>query len=710
MEPLKLRVRDFYALANGEIDFTKFSSALILGYYENNVLMSNGSGKSSIFEAICWAIFNETRQTKVDDVIRWTANEAVVEFEFLFGRNIYKISRRRSRVAKESSVSLFTKEGDKWINDSGSTNSETNKKILALLKIDSKIFLNSVYFKQHDISLFANATPSDRKEIIKSIMKLERWDEYQKQAKNKLRAVKDDIEKQLRTINDNANVGVQSVINEKSIDDVHNILEELNKQQHFTQDKLHSLLELKKERDLNHLTKLMNDVVFKTNELKSTGKKLQSRQHELSELLETSSDKSKYLAQQISALENNLKALNEQIQGLKKEDISYNELENAILSQRVERARLEGILDRLKETSRKVNLGQCEVCFTDITKNNLPHIHKNRKQQKEDAEKELQQVKTELAKIEAEYKARKGKKEKLDSLNTEYEACKTNLIKLQMQKRSSDDEIISYENENATIDASLRTIIDKVKSFKIEAESVERKIAEQKISNVDDEIASIEQENKKLLQAINTKNVELGTLLKEKEFLAQKSILVNTATESLTKLGKEKIACDQLVRFFGKEGIQAVFIESIVDELEQYANETLSYICNEPTVIRLKTQKKTGDSWQETLEIDVMMNGYPQTFESLGGGEMFRISLALRIGLSEVLVKKAGGEIKLLLLDEVDSPLDAYGLNNLFENIIKGLEKRFKILVISHNDKLKDRFTDIITVNKTSSGSVISQT
>src|ERR1041385_8026280 len=103
------------------------------------------------------------------------------------------------------------------------------------------------------------------------------------------------------------------------------------------------------------------------------------------------------------------------------------------------------------------------------------------------------------------------------------------------------------------------------------------------------------------------------------------------------------------------------------------------------------------------------MNGFPQTFESLGGGEMFRISLALRIGLSEVLVKKAGGEIKLILLDEVDSPLDAYGLNNLFENIIKGLEKRFKVLVISHNDKLKERFSDHIIVKKTSTGSFITQ-
>lgn len=709
MEPLRLYVKDFYAIADGEIDFRKFSSALILGYYENNQLMSNGAGKSSIFEAISWVIFNETRQTKVDDVIRWNANETLVEFEFLFGRNVYKISRRRSRIAKESSVSLFTKEGDKWINDSGSTNSETNRKILALLKIDSKIFLNSVYFKQHDISLFANSTPSDRKKIIKSIMKLERWDEYQKQAKNKLRVTKDEIEKQLRVLHENANLGVATIINEKSIDMVKQEIEQLSREHKEAQAKLHSLFELKKERDINHLTRLHDDTFKKMGELKSNGKRMQGRQVELDDLLEASGSKSLYLAQHIVNLENNIRQVTDSLRDLSAENISYEELDESIFTKRLEKSQLEKTLESLKNTASKVGIGQCDVCFTTITKTSLPHIHNSRKHKQQETEKELDSVTRKLNKIESEYKRRKKSKERLDAVLAELETYKNTLDKLQTQKRSTDEELLAYENESSITSASLRAIIDQIKSYKVEIEALDRKIAAQRISNIDDEISEVEQLDRDLSRTLTSKNIELGTLLKESEFLAQRSTLVNIANEMLGKLGKEKAAVDQLVRFFGKEGIQAVFIESIVDELEQYANETLSYICNEPTVIRLKTQKKTGDSWQETLEIDVIMNGFPQTFESLGGGEMFRISLALRIGLSEVLVKKAGGEIKLLLLDEVDSPLDAYGLNNLFENIIKGLEKRFKVLVISHNDKLKERFSDLIVVNKTSAGSFITQ-
>jgi exonuclease SbcC len=709
MEPLRLYVKDFYAIAEGEIDFTKFSSALILGYYENNPLMSNGAGKSSMFEAISWVIFNETRQTKVDDVIRWTANEALVEFEFIFGRSTYKISRRRSRIAKESSVSLFTKEGDKWVNDSGSTNSETNRKILALLRIDAKIFLSSVYFKQHDISLFANSTPSDRKEIIKSIMKLERWDEYQKQAKNKLRALKDDIEKQLRVLHDNANLGVASIVNEKSIGIVREEIDQFSREQKETQAKLHSLFELKRERDINHLIKLYDDINKKVVELKSTGKRLQGRQIELNDLLSAGGTKSTHLAQHIVNLEGGITQTTESLQQLSGQNTLYGELDESIFANRLEKSQLQQGLENLKNSASKVGVGQCDTCFTTITEASLMHVHDSRKQKQLELEKNLDAVIKKLSKVEAEYKTRKAAKEKLDAVLTEQQAHKNTLDKLQTQKRSIDEEMLAYENENSITSASIRAIIDQLKVYKIEVEALDRKIAAQRVSNIDDEIAEAEQLDKSVSRALTSKNIELGTLLKESEFLSQRVTAVNTANDTLIKLGKEKAGVDQLVRYFGKEGIQAVFIESIVDELEQYANETLSYICNEPTVIRLKTQKKTGDSWQETLEIDVMMNGFPQTFESLGGGEMFRISLALRIGLSEVLVKKVGGEIKLTLLDEVDSPLDAYGLNNLFENIIKGLEKRFKVLVISHNDKLKERFTDHIIVKKTSTGSFITQ-
>jgi exonuclease SbcC len=707
MEPIRLKIKDFYSIAKGEIDFSKFSSALILGQYENNVLMSNGAGKSSINEAICWVLFNVTRQKKKDDVIRWSATEACVEFEFIFDHRHYKIIRRRSRVSNQSAVSLFVKENDKWINDSGTIPTETDQKILTLLKIDEKIFLNSVYFKQHDIALFANSSPGDRKEIIKSIMKLEKWDEYQKEAKNKLKLVRDDIEKQDRIISENSHSNISKLQNESAIECTKTELQDLQTKQKTIQVALHSLLELKKEKNINNLISSLDVIVSKINELKNKGKKAQSEQIELQNQIEVDNEKGRHYTKQIFELAANIVELNEQLSGLKSENYDYRELEAELLKFRVLIGTLKSNLTELKNTSSMVGIGQCQVCLSDITKVNLPHIHADRDKKSIELTEKLKIVSAKLAVGEIEYNKRRYIKEEIDAITLKIDALNDSLDKLKYQKQLIDDDNVKLNSHNMLMTASLVAMIDQIKTYKIDAAAIEMKIAEQRINNIDVQIIALEDENMSYLQKTSTKSIELGILLKEKEFIAKSIQLADAAIDALIMLGKEKTSYEQLVRLFGKEGIQAVFIESVVDELERYANETLSHICNEPTIIKLRTQKRVADSWSETLEIDVVMNGFPQTFESLGGGERFRISLALRIGLSEVLVKRAGGEIKMLLLDEVDSPLDAHGIENLFTNIIKGLESRFKVLVISHNNEIRERFENTIMVKKTANGSFI---
>lgn len=709
MEPLNLKIKDFYSIVNGEIDFTKFSSALITGYYEGNLVKNNGVGKSSCLEAIYWVLFNKARQKKADDVIRWSANEAFVEFDFLFGQKIYKITRRRSRIAKECAVSLFTKENDVWINDSCSTNSETDKKIVSLLKIDDKVFLNSVYFKQHDISLFANANPSERKEIIKSIMKLERWDVYQKQVIDKSKELKNDIEKQQKIIIDNVGLDLQKKVNQENIDLKNKMLLELNKDHKNIQNTLHQLLEIKKERNVNYLIGKLNNVKQSANEEKINGKKLQERQSHLNDIIDTNEKNINYYDNEINNIKTSLNEISDAISSLNKKNILFKELESEILTYKIEKGKIENSIEELNKTSLMVDIGECQICLSEITMEKIPYINKDRSNKKERAEIELLKIIKNLKAVEDEYRVRINNKKQLDELNSKCEVYNTDIVKLNDKKNWLCSEQMALSNEASIIDISIRGIIDRLKAFKVEIESLETKIAEQKIHNVDVEIFNIQEKSNGISDNIVYNNIELGILLKEKEILEQRTLDVIKSGEQLLSFSKEKVSYDQLSRFFGKDGIQAVFIESVVDELEQYANTTLSYICNEPTVIKLKTQKKTGNSWQETLEIDVIMNGYPQTFESLSGGERFRVSLALRIGLSEVLVKRVGGEIKLLILDEVDSPLDTYGLNNLFDNIINGLEKRFKILVVSHNEKIKERFSDVITLIKTNEGSFITQ-
>jgi exonuclease SbcC len=150
-------------------------------------------------------------------------------------------------------------------------------------------------------------------------------------------------------------------------------------------------------------------------------------------------------------------------------------------------------------------------------------------------------------------------------------------------------------------------------------------------------------------------------------------------------------------------------LDTIIEDLEKTSNVILQSICNEPSIIVLETQRvgSDGSSIVETLDLKVKKDGNLQNFKSLSGGEKFRISLALRVAMSEISSRYGGSCLEFLLLDEVNSPLDRYGVETLFVNVIKSLEDKYKILTITHDETLKEKFDNVINVTKINSESEI---
>jgi DNA repair exonuclease SbcCD ATPase subunit len=75
------------------------------------------------------------------------------------------------------------------------------------------------------------------------------------------------------------------------------------------------------------------------------------------------------------------------------------------------------------------------------------------------------------------------------------------------------------------------------------------------------------------------------------------------------------------------------------------------------------------------------------------------VTFSLKLGLSFLLQKMAGVDIKFLLLDEIDQALDKASVDALLE-IIKFFQTDYTILVITHNDYLKDKFKSQILVEQ----------
>ena len=172
---------------------------------------------------------------------------------------------------------------------------------------------------------------------------------------------------------------------------------------------------------------------------------------------------------------------------------------------------------------------------------------------------------------------------------------------------------------------------------------------------------------------------------------------------------KRKGIYEELVHAFGKGGVQALIIETVLPEIEDEANRLLSRMTDNRMHVKIETQreKKSGGA-RETLDINIADELGTRPYELFSGGEAFRINLALRIALSKLLAHRAGAPLPILFIDEGFGTQDAGGREKLLE-AINSIESDFeRIIVITHIEELKDAFPVRIQVVKTEQGSTFS--
>ncbi|MCC7371767.1 MAG: SMC family ATPase [Chloroflexi bacterium] len=187
--------------------------------------------------------------------------------------------------------------------------------------------------------------------------------------------------------------------------------------------------------------------------------------------------------------------------------------------------------------------------------------------------------------------------------------------------------------------------------------------------------------------------------------------LQETRAERLRELEdvlREKGLYTDLATAFGRNGIQAMLVETAIPEIQDEANRLLAAMTSGRMHVELKTQREraSGDGQIETLDVVIHDNLGSRPYEMYSGGEAFRVNFALRIALSRLLAQRAGARLETLVIDEGFGSQDQEGRDRLVE-AIKSIEPEFAmILVITHLDDLKERFPVRIDVQKRPDGSV----
>jgi len=361
----------------------------------------------------------------------------------------------------------------------------------------------------------------------------------------------------------------------------------------------------------------------------------------------------------ISELQSKIKSINSEIEQLSK-NISRKDSIEKILPQSTKR--LEELQDSINTISNTV---------TTYTSENKA------------IEERIESLKSKLlfsSKLEADTKIKSNNdtvlkiQNAIDLATKRLNECKeklasANATKVELSKQLEGKEEINLENEKNKLN-ELESNIKRLRSYKEEIHS--------RIVN-----------NQSNYKNINLKSDEL--IEAEKQYTIVKS-LSDTANGNIT--GKDKIMLETY--------IQMHYFDRIISR----ANARLVIMTGGQydLVRRKEAVSKMG---QSGLDLDVIdhYNGTERSVKSLSGGESFKASLALALGLSDEIQSSAGGiQLDTMFIDEGFGSLDEDSLSQAM-NALASLASSNKLIgIISHVGELKQKIDKQIIVKKDKAG------
>jgi exonuclease SbcC len=183
MIPLRLEIQNFLAYRTpAPLDFSGVHVAVLCG--------DNGAGKSSLLDAITWALWGKARAKTDAELIHQgmaPTEQMRVEFAFRLGDNDYRVTRaRKAKGATLLDLQARAPEG-KWNSLTEATVPKTQQKIIATLRMEYETFVNSAYLMQGHADEFTSKSPTQRKTVLADILQLQRWEKYEDRAKDRAR-------------------------------------------------------------------------------------------------------------------------------------------------------------------------------------------------------------------------------------------------------------------------------------------------------------------------------------------------------------------------------------------------------------------------------------------------------------------------------------------------------------------------------------------
>ncbi len=203
-------------------------------------------------------------------------------------------------------------------------------------------------------------------------------------------------------------------------------------------------------------------------------------------------------------------------------------------------------------------------------------------------------------------------------------------------------------------------------------------------------------ERRRVLHARRTANETALHHLREKSAALKQSeahyawMRTLSSTVNGTLPGREKVALETYVQM------------TFFDRILRRANMRLLVMSNGQYELKRRREAENNRS-QSGLELDVVdhYNGSERSVKSLSGGESFKASLALALGLSDEIQSAAGGiRLDTMFVDEGFGSLDEESLHQAIRALSGLTEGNRLVGIISHVAELRERIDRQVVVSK----------
>ena len=640
MEFKKIKAQNFLCFGEKgiEIDFQQYNSIVVITGKNNDIKdaefnSSNGSGKSSIMDALLYGLFGKTlknpKKIGVKDVVNNKTNKKMVIEIYL---DDIKILRSR----KPDGLKLWrSKEGvfDETTELTRGEIKQTQEMIESILGFNYEAFKSICVFTDSNTDSYLESNSLDRRIIVENLLGLEKYRNYNEKTKEIIKEIKNEII--LAEKDNNSNKAI--------IDNMTSYLSQVvSKKESWIKTTQQEIEILKNDKSI---------LLKQIENLKAFDPQIEKYDNAQKQILEKNNQVD-ILNQKITKLNTTKEQIENKIEEgknvLNEHTIDMGNIKNNI---NLITAKISENKSKIDKITKLENGVTCNHCLSIIDKNSYFHVEEecntnlnsltSNKNELENNQKEILEkindVKNDLQKI-IDLKIK---------INTSLSDAKTNIQSLQNE----------IKNLNNVQKPETLNLIDKIEN-KINVNNVTLMEKENSINGKSPFCEIIENAEIKINEAEITKN------------------------KSQTKLNDLVVKIPYLnfwLDAFGDKGVRKFVVDQILPLLNNSVEDMLSIL------IDGNLSLKFDNEFNE--EIQKATDDTPIIYDLLSNGQKRRINLAISQAFAHVRELNSGTTPNIIFLDEISINMDSQG-NNAIYKLIKNIAKNKKVFITTHDQEL----------------------